>query len=370
MNCLVRVSDLAREKKYLDQLADRYRPHGASSPSITSEDLQRERGLLNRLHVDDYLQKNQPEELEKIRKLLATTKWTKGSILLGCTRENKFENLKIVAQEELERVQSILTAPMEHPPADETSHEGYRLLAYLAQHNPAAIVDFGTELAKNGFLKITLFDMNFISTEDHIDTRFRDWHLDLARHLNEIYVGVDLELFFSLPGISPEWKLIPMFAGAHYPNDYHNTHFLRVDTIPPAIRYKNNIYLFYGMYHPQYSSLVKDNFPIPASVASKTFPAEDAISRSVLITRIEKSKEGDLRVYFYDPSHDPSKDDFYTGTVSGNGEHKGELSLPFYEFAALACRFPLGAQRLKPPLSEIQKSNISSYLKVDIFKLD
>jgi len=93
---------------------------------------------------------------------------------------------------------------------------------------------------------------------------------------------------------------------------------------------------FHAAYHPDYNGGEPVIHPQPAGIA-----ATDAAGRfigwhAITILRVAPDREGEMRVYFYNPNNDSGQDwgDGAVVSTHGCGERFGEASLPFETFAS------------------------------------
>jgi len=93
---------------------------------------------------------------------------------------------------------------------------------------------------------------------------------------------------------------------------------------------------FYASYHPFYNGNQPLIHPQPAGVAVTDSAARFIGWHAISILRVALDQENEMRVYFYNPNND-SGQNWGNGVVvstAGHGEHFGEASLPFEQFAS------------------------------------
>lgn len=93
---------------------------------------------------------------------------------------------------------------------------------------------------------------------------------------------------------------------------------------------------FYASYHPRFNGGRPVMIPQPCGVATTNSAGNFLDWHAVSIQRVEEDREGDLRVYFFNPNHDKGQD-WGRGVVtstSDHGELMGESSLPFEQLAS------------------------------------
>ncbi|WP_166254846.1 hypothetical protein [Marinobacter salicampi] len=98
---------------------------------------------------------------------------------------------------------------------------------------------------------------------------------------------------------------------------------------------------FYASYHPFYNG----NMPVihhqPAGIAVTDSAARFVGRHAITILRVTLSPTNEMRVYFFNPNNDSGQDwgQGITCSTRGNGEIRGEASLPIAEFASRLYAF-------------------------------
>ena len=105
--------------------------------------------------------------------------------------------------------------------------------------------------------------------------------------------------------------------------------------------YKDFIRYFYASYHPFYNG----NMPVihaqPAGIAVTDSAARFVGRHAINILRVALSPKNEMRVYFFNPNNDSGQDwgQGITCSTYGNGEVRGEASLPVAEFTSRLYAF-------------------------------
>nr|WP_228260746.1 hypothetical protein [Marinobacter orientalis] len=105
--------------------------------------------------------------------------------------------------------------------------------------------------------------------------------------------------------------------------------------------YEGFIRHFYASYHPYYNG----NFPVihhqPAGIAVTDSAARFVGRHAITIQRVALSPSNEMRVYFFNPNNDSGQDwgQGITCSTRGNGEIRGEASLPIAEFTSRLYAF-------------------------------
>ncbi len=93
---------------------------------------------------------------------------------------------------------------------------------------------------------------------------------------------------------------------------------------------------FYATYHPVYNGDQPLTHPQPAGIAVTDNAARFVGWHAITLLRVARDPEGAMRVYFFNPNNDSGQDwgDGVVVSTSHHGEHFGESSLPFEQFAS------------------------------------
>jgi hypothetical protein len=93
---------------------------------------------------------------------------------------------------------------------------------------------------------------------------------------------------------------------------------------------------FYASYHPYFNGNMTMIHPQPAGIAVTDSAARYVGRHAISIQRVALSPSNEMRVYFFNPNNDSGQDwgDGVTCSIRGNGEIRGEASLPIAEFAS------------------------------------
>ncbi|TYC59180.1 hypothetical protein FMN52_06635 [Marinobacter sp. BW6] len=124
--------------------------------------------------------------------------------------------------------------------------------------------------------------------------------------------------------------------------------------------YENFIRHFYASYHPFYNG----NMPVihaqPAGIAVTDSAARFVGRHAINILRVALSPSNEMRVYFFNPNNDSGQNwgQGITCSTHGNGEVRGEASLPVAEFTSRLYAFHYDTLELGD-LSEIPDEEIA-----------
>jgi len=105
--------------------------------------------------------------------------------------------------------------------------------------------------------------------------------------------------------------------------------------------YDDFIRHFYASYHPYYNGNLPVIHPQPAGIAVTDSAARLVGRHAITILRVALSPRNEMRVYFFNPNNDSGQDwgQGITCSTRGNGEIRGEASLPVAEFASRLYAF-------------------------------
>jgi len=180
--------------------------------------------------------------------------------------------------------------------------------------------------------------------------------LVLIPHLDRIYAemwrlcaGRDDDLH---RWINPEfygWWVSHGFKGvAHYETGKINN-------------YEDFVRTFYAAYHPYYNGEMSVIHPQPAGIAVTDSAARFVGRHAIAIQRVALSPTDEMRVYFFNPNNDSGQDwgQGMTCSTQGNGEIRGEASLPIAQFASRLYVFHYDTLELGDltavPASEVER---------------
>ncbi|MDK8462073.1 hypothetical protein [Marinobacter sp. SS13-12] len=98
---------------------------------------------------------------------------------------------------------------------------------------------------------------------------------------------------------------------------------------------------FYAGYHPYYNGNLPIVHPQPAGIAVTDSAARFVGRHAITIQRVALSPTNEMRVYFFNPNNDSGQDwgQGITCATRGNGEIRGEASLPIAEFTSRLYAF-------------------------------
>ena len=117
--------------------------------------------------------------------------------------------------------------------------------------------------------------------------------------------------------------------------------------------YEGFIRHFYASYHPFYNGQMPLIHAQPAGIAITDSAARFVGRHAISILRVGLSPSNEMRVYFFNPNNDSGQDwgQGITCSTQGQGEFRGEASLPIAEFASRLYAFHYDALELGDPVA-------------------
>lgn len=105
--------------------------------------------------------------------------------------------------------------------------------------------------------------------------------------------------------------------------------------------YEGFIRHFYASYHPFYNGNIPVIHAQPAGIAVTDSAARFVGRHAINILRVALSPKNEMRVYFFNPNNDSGQNwgQGITCSTHGNGEFRGEASLPIAEFTSRLYAF-------------------------------
>jgi len=105
--------------------------------------------------------------------------------------------------------------------------------------------------------------------------------------------------------------------------------------------FKGFMKIFYAACHPEYNGGRQLVYPNPIGIYITSSKGAMVGFHAISLLRVKKDPSGVMRAYFLNPNNE-GRQDWGQGikpSVFGNGEKRGESSLPFYQFAARVYAF-------------------------------
>ncbi|MDQ3192040.1 MAG: hypothetical protein M3Q58_10640 [Bacteroidota bacterium] len=134
-----------------------------------------------------------------------------------------------------------------------------------------------------------------------------------------------------------------------------------------AIRdYQGFMKVFYATCHPSYNGARKIVFPNPIGIFITSSKGVMLGFHAVSLLRVAKDPQGIVRAYFLNPNNEGRQNwgQNIMPSVHGQGEKRGESSLPFYQFAARVYAFHYNTQEVKSGLEKVAQEELIKVEKI------
>lgn len=131
--------------------------------------------------------------------------------------------------------------------------------------------------------------------------------------------------------------------------------------------FKKFVRTFYAAFHPEYNGGNQMIYPNPVGIFVTTSRGIKVGLHAVSLLRVSKVKiTGEIRAYFLNPNNEGRQDwgQDIQPTVFGNGEKRGESSLPFYQFTARIYAFHYNPLDIADHLRNVPEKEISKVEKL------
>lgn len=255
--------------------------------------------------------------------------------------EGLWSNLELPLEKKAKLMSHLLfifSAPFSVDQGDNPTCQSARGISILAQKDPYSLIDKLEQVLKDGVLKVKVDNKVLTSQKgtQPLTTSQNSLELDevskiLVPHWDWIYRELLVEAA-SQTQRDPHLYANPWMYGSWIPTEgFADRKTMSED------EFNQN---FYQVFHPDYRQ-GRSEFPIPVGVSVQNPSGNYLGNHAVSIQRIEKSPDGDLRVYFFNPHFE---DEQRWGEIQistwGSGEESGESSMSFEEFVQVVNAFP------------------------------
>jgi hypothetical protein len=228
-----------------------------------------------------------------------------------------------------------------------------RGISLWSQHAPGKLLRMIITAAKENNLSFR-FEGNLINSAELIQgvAKNIDFNLDvvsivLVPHLDKIYNRM-MQLSAMRPEDPHKW-VNPAMYGQWIPTGFisaYNTQTKAIDNYEEFIR------TFYVTHHPTYNGGHDLAYPNPVGIFITSSKGKLLGFHAVSILRVAEHDD-EIRVYFLNPNNEgrQSWQHDIQPTVAGNGERRGESSLPFHKFASRLYAFHFNEADMQNPES-------------------
>lgn len=216
-----------------------------------------------------------------------------------------------------------------------------RGISLWSQHAPGKLLRMIVTAAKENNLSFR-FEGNLISSRElseGVATKV-DFNLDvvsivLVPHLDKIYNRM-MQLSALRTEDSHKW-VNPAMYGQWIPTGFISAYNPQTKMID---NYEEFVRTFYVTHHPVYNGGHDLAYPNPVGIFITSAQGKLLGFHAVSILRVARH-EDEMRVYFLNPNNEGRQNwqQDIRPTVAGNGEERGESSLPFHKFASRLYAF-------------------------------
>ncbi len=155
------------------------------------------------------------------------------------------------------------------------------------------------------------------------------------------------------PALYGQWVQIGFASAYDYPNN-------------AIVDFEGFVRVFYAMGHPLYNGGHRLIYPNPTGIFITSARGEMLGFHAVSLLRVDKDSNDQYRAYFLNPNNE-GRQDWGQGikpSVFGHGEHPGESSLPFHEFAGRVYAFHFNSLEAREKMDQVPKKEVSRVKKI------
>lgn len=217
-----------------------------------------------------------------------------------------------------------------------------RGISMWSQHAPAMLIDMIITAATQNDLIVRFENQDLVSHQlarglvEKLDYNLDVVSVVLVPHLDKIYS--EMMKRSANRGEDPHKWVNPALYGQWVPVGFASCYDYVTHSI---VDFRGFARIFYAAFHLDFNGNHHVAYPNPVGIFVTSNKGVMLGFHAVSLLRVEKSKKGEMRVYFLNPNNE-GRQDWGQGikpTVFGNGEKPGESSLPFHEFAARVYAF-------------------------------
>jgi hypothetical protein len=237
---------------------------------------------------------------------------------------------------------SVLGQPLGVGQGHNPTCQSARAISLWSQHGVGRLLEYIIRAARDNDLSMVFEDEVIHSSlliggmANEIDQNLDPVSTVLVPHLDKIYHEMMKRTL--LRGEDGHKWVNPEFYGEWIPRGFINA----IDQMTLNVtNYPAFVKLFYATHHPEYNEGFELVYPNPVGIFITNVHGELLGLHAVSIQRIKKDKNGEYRIYFYNPNNDSGQNwgQGIKASVSGFGELEGESSLPFHEFVSRMYAF-------------------------------
>lgn len=237
---------------------------------------------------------------------------------------------------------SVLGQPLGIEQGHNPTCQSARAISLWAQCDPGYLLELITRAAVDDEINMHFEGQQLVSSGlIEGEAGSLHWNLDpvslvLVPHLDRIYAEMSRRV--AGRGADGHKWINPEFHGFWVHRGFASP----IEIYSGAVQgFESFVRLFYAAYHPYYNGGRWMIYPQPAGVAATNVRGDFLGWHAVAIERVALDPSDEMRVFFFDPNEHGNQDwgQGIETSTSGNGEHAGESSLPFSQFAARAYVF-------------------------------
>lgn len=233
---------------------------------------------------------------------------------------------------------SVLGQPLGVGQGQSPTCQAARGISLWAQHAPNMLLDLIVSAARDGVVELDFEGLRIASNQIEggvaggvFDDTLDPVSMVLVPHLDRLYD--ELMRRASLRGEDPHRWVNPALYGRWVQAGFVSA----IDVITGRVTgYAGFIRKFFATHHSSYNDGNDLVYPNPVGILVTDVHGSLLGPHAVSLQRIDRSPDGELRAYFFNPNNE-GRQDWGFGvkpTVSGEGERHGESSLPFAAFAS------------------------------------
>ncbi|MGX9134345.1 hypothetical protein ACWV26_08190 [Rummeliibacillus sp. JY-2-4R] len=232
---------------------------------------------------------------------------------------------------------SVLGQPLGVGQGMNPTCQSTRAISLWSQHDAGQLLEFIARAARDNDIHM-VFEGDIIHSSLLVEGVASEIHQELdpvskvlVKHLDKIYNEMMKRTL--LRGQDGHKWVNPEFYGDWIQRGFASI----IDPLTrTVINYSRFVRLFYATHHPEYNDGYELIYPNPVGIFITDIHGQLLGLHAVSIQRIAQDKEGEYRVYFYNPNNDSGQNwgQGIEPSVKNHGEEEGEASLPFAQFVS------------------------------------
>lgn len=231
----------------------------------------------------------------------------------------------------------VLGQPLGVGQGNNPTCQAARGISMWSQHRPGYLLELIARAARDGVVEIA-FEGDLMRSDElgpglapHLDPELDPVSLTLVPHLDSLYDEMMKRVAMRTDD-GHRW-VNPGLYGRIVPSGFSSA----IDKVTGTVtNYRDFVRLFYASHHPHYNDGHTLIYPNPVGLLITTTQGVLLGFHAVSLQRVAPDPSGTLRAYFFNPNNEGRQDwgQKIRTSVKGHGEHEGESSLPFHQFAS------------------------------------